>query len=268
MQCPACGHPELGIGNRRQPDLVCEACLERYPFEHGIPDMIPRSTVQQYRYYRTDTLLNFIAPFYNIAAPLMSLIGWQCSPLRYVDKAHKSIGRSRDGVYLECPVGTGLLLGHVNPNLHVDSPLVGVDSSWGMLRQAKERFERLGLSEHIILLRADPEHLPFRDNVVRSLQSTNGLHTFNDRTRVLSEFDRLLEHGGYLSGSTLVRGQGVMADTILGLYERYGIFPMLRSREFVSRELKQTLDYPSIQHESHGSILFFSGTKPPGDNTP
>ncbi|MEL6178176.1 MAG: methyltransferase domain-containing protein [Myxococcota bacterium] len=264
MQCPACGNPELGIGNRRQPDLVCEACGERYPFEDGIPDLIPRSTVQQYRYYRTDTLLNLIAPIYNYTAPIMSLIGWQCPPLRYVDKAHKAVGRSRGGVYLECPIGTGLLLGHIRPQEHVDSPFIGVDSSWGMLRQARLRFSALGLSDRVFLMRCDPEHLPFKEGTIRSLQSTNGLHTFNDRTRVLREFDRLLEPGGYVSGSTLVRGQGVMADSILGMYERYGVFPMLRSREFVIRELKQTLRYATIHHETHGSILFFSGIRPGG----
>ena len=192
----------------------------------------------------------------------MSLIGWQCPPLRYVDKAHKAVGRAQGGVYLECPIGTGLILGHIKPEMHIDGPFVGVDSSWGMLRQAKRQFTSLGLEDKVTLMRCDPEHLPFKAESVRSLQSPNGLHTFNDRVRVLREFDRLLEPAGFLSGSTLVRGQGVMADTILGMYERYGVFPMLRSREFVIRELKNTLLYPNTTTETHGAILFFSATRP------
>jgi ubiquinone/menaquinone biosynthesis C-methylase UbiE/uncharacterized protein YbaR (Trm112 family) len=262
MQCAACGHPDLGLGARRQPELVCESCGERYPFVDGIPDMVPRSTVQKYRYYRTDTLLNLIAPAYDLVAPLMSLAIWQCPPMRYVDMAYRSVGRSQGGVYLECPINTGLVLGHLKPRWF-SGTILAIDSSWKMLHRARERFERLGMGEQVTLLRGDPENLPLRPGCIRSLQSPNGLHCFHDRARVLEEFDRVLEEGGYFSGSTLVRGQGALADAILDTYERYGIFPMLRSREYVIQELQNQLGYPALRHETYGSVFFFSGHKEP-----
>jgi ubiquinone/menaquinone biosynthesis C-methylase UbiE/uncharacterized protein YbaR (Trm112 family) len=261
MQCAACGHPDLGVGTRRQPELVCEGCAERYPFVDGIVDMVPRSAVQKYRYYRTDTLLNLTAPVYDMAAPMMSLAIWQCPPMRFVDAAHRALGRAKGGVYLECPVSTGLVLGHVDPR-QADGPVLGIDSSWKMLKRAQARFASQGLVDRVTLLRADPEHMPLRGQSVRSLQSPNGLHCFHDRTQVLREFDRVLEVGGFFSGSTLVRGQGALADAILDTYEHYGVFPMLRSRAYVIQELEERLGYPKIRHETYGATLFFSGNKP------
>ena len=259
MQCSACGHPELGLGTRREPELVCQGCAERFPFVDGIVDMVPRSAVQKYRYYRTDTLLNLIAPFYDAVAPSMSLTLWRCPPLRYVDMAHRAVGRSLGGAYLECPVGTGFILSHIRAE-HVSGPFIAVDSSWKMLRRAQRRFERCGMMDRVTLIRADPEHLPMRDGSIRSLQSINGLHSFHDRRLVLSEFGRLLEDGGFFSGSTLIRGQGAMADKILTQYERLGVFPMLRGRPFVIKELKRN-GHPDLHTETYGAVLFFSSTK-------
>lgn len=275
MRCAACGHPDLGLGTRRQPELICENCGERYPFVDGILDMVPRSAVQKYRYYRTDTLLNLIAPFYDLTAPIMSMSVWQCPPLRYVDTAHRAVGRSNGGVYLECPIGTGLVLGHINPQ-HVKGPILGIDSSWKMLHRAQKRFDSLGMSDRVTLMRGDPENLPLRSNTVQSLQSPNGLHCFHDRAQVLEEFHRIMKPGAFFSGSTLIRGQGMVADFLLDLYEQYGVFPMLRSREYVLQELKNNLKYREFQHETYGSVFFFSARaqrvelneEPPSESTP
>ncbi len=265
MQCAACAHPELGIGTRREPELVCQGCGERYPFVDGIVDMVPRSAVHKYRYYRTDTLLNLIAPLYDLASPIVSLLIWKCPPLRYVDMAHRAVGRSIGGAYVECPIGTGLVLGHIRAE-HVAGPLIGIDSSWKMLQKARKRFEALGMLDRVTLMRGDPEHLPIRSGAIRSLQSVNGLHTFHERKLVLKEFDRLMEPGGFISGSALIRGHGAVADMILNQYERYGVFPMLRSRAFILTELREMLAYPRLQHETYGAVLFFSTHKP--DSTP
>lgn len=265
MECPACRHSDLGIGTRRQPDLVCESCGERYPFEDGIPDMVPRTRVQEYRYYRTDTLLNLIAPIYDVAAPLMSMAIWQCSPVRYVDLAHKAVGRSNGGIFLECPIGTGFLLGHIRAD-HISGPFVGVDSSMAMLKRAKARFESIGMENRVTLMRCDPSNLPFAEGAIRSLQSTNGLHAFHDRTSALDEFRRVIEPGGNLSGSVLIRGQKPVADALLAAYERYGVFPMLRSREYTIQEFKEHLSFPHLRHETYGAVLFFHAQK--SDATP
>lgn len=261
LRCAACGHPELTLGTRREPELVCEGCGERYPFVDGILDMVPRSAVQKYRYYRTDTLLNLIAPIYDLIAPAMSLAIWNCPPLRYVDMTHRALGRSLGGVYLECPLGTGFLLDHARGE-HVQGPIIGIDSSWKMLQRARLRFQSGPMEGRVTLIRAEPEHLPIRTGAIRSLQSVNGLHAFHERQEVLREFDRVLEPGGFLSGSALVRGHGPIADAILDQFERYGVFPMLRSRQFLITQLKETLGYDKLRHETYGAVFFFSATRP------
>lgn len=258
MQCAACGHADLTLGTRHKPELVCEGCGERYPWVDGIFDMVPRSAVQKYRYYRTDTLLDLIAPIYDVIAPLMSVAIWKCPPLRYVDMAHRAIGRADNGVYLECPVGTGLLLGHVRGE-YAPGPFIGINSSWRMLRIAQRRFAAQGMADKVTLLRGDPEHLPIRSGVVHSLQSPNGLHAFHERRAVLSEFQRVLVNKGFFSGSTLVRGQGALADLFLNQYERYGVFPMLRGRRFVISELREIMPEASLRHETYGAVFFFQG---------
>lgn len=260
LWCAACADGALEVAAGMPSELVCEACGERYPVVDGIPDLVPRSASEKYRYYRTDTLRNLIAPLFDIGAPLMSMLLWQCPPLRYVDAHHRAVGRSAGGVYVECPVGTGLLLGHVRAE-HLDGPFLCIDSSWSMLRRAQVRFAKEGMQDRVTLLRADPEHLPLRAGVVRSLQSVNGLHGFHDRTGVLGEFDRVLEPGGHVAGSTLVRGGGPLADVILHWYEQYGVTAPLRSREYVIQELDEVLNYV-FRHETYGSALFFSGRKP------
>jgi ubiquinone/menaquinone biosynthesis C-methylase UbiE len=114
----------------------------------------------------------------------------------------------------------------------------------------------------VTLLRCDPANLPFADDAIRSLQSPNGLHAFHDRTAAMREFERVIEPGGNLSGSVLIRGQRQVADALLATYERYGVFPMLRSREFVIQEIKDNVGFPHLRHETYGAVLFFHAQKP------
>ena len=261
LQCPSCQGSGLGLGPGLPAELVCSDCGARYPVVDGIPDMVPRESEEKSHHYRTDTLRNGIAPLYDLLAPAMSALVWNCPPIRYVDAHHRGIGRTDHGVYLECPVGTGLLLGHVRPE-RGGAPIVGVDLSWRMLRRAQRRLQQAGLSERVTLMRADPEQLPLKPGAVNSVQSVNGLHGFHDRQAVLAEFHRVLAPAGHLAGSTLVRGGGPLADMILRWFEQYGVTAPLRSREFVIQELEQALGYPGWLHETYGSAFFFSAHKP------
>jgi ubiquinone/menaquinone biosynthesis C-methylase UbiE/uncharacterized protein YbaR (Trm112 family) len=258
MRCPSCLHPELGLSPARLPALQCTACDAQYPIVDGIADMVPQATSRMPGAYRTETFSNVIAPFYDMIAPVMSVAFWRCSPLRYVDSENHALGRANGGVYLKAPIGTGIVLDQVLADYH-DLTIVGMDRSWKMLRQAQRRFERSPVP--VTLLRVDFERLPFLDGTVDSTQSLNGLHTFQDRVNTLLEMSRCLKPGGYLSGTSLIRGQETLADLALARYERAGVFPMLRSAEFLLQDLRHA-GVQDLSFETQGAVMFFAGNTP------
>jgi ubiquinone/menaquinone biosynthesis C-methylase UbiE len=184
---------------------------------------------------------------------MMSLAVWHCSPLRYIDAEHRAVGRANPGVILEAPIGTGVVLDRVLAPYH-DVTVIGVDLSWKMLRKARQRFADRADTVHLV--RARPDDLPLIDNSVDSIQSLNGLHAFNDRRGVLSEFRRVARPGGHISGSALIRGQELVADAVLDRYERWGILPMLRTGEFLVKEMRNA-GFEGVHFETHGAVLFF-----------
>lgn len=255
LQCPSCSHDTLTLGARRYPSLDCAACSTRYPIVDGIPDMLPPNDSHKPGTYRTETLSNLVAGVYHTAAPLLSLGIWNCSPLRWVDSENRALGRANGGVYLRAPISTGLVLDKIVANYH-DVTLIGADRSWNMLRQAAHRLRHITPAP--LLLRVDYERMPFKPGVIDSLQSFNGLQTFQDRAATLTEFKRCLKEGGFLSGSALVRGQEVIADATLERLEQSGVYPMLRAPEFLLRDLEQAA-LGSLHHETHGAVMFYSG---------
>lgn len=257
LQCPACAGPELTLGSGRRPDLVCGSCDAHYPIVNGIPDLVAPEATPAPGTYRTETLANVIAGVYDVVAPVMSMAIWRCSPLRYIDHENRALGRARGGVYLEAPIGTGVALAPCIAPYH-DVTVLGVDKSWKMLFQAQKRLKKTGASFQLI--RADVNALPIKSGAVRSLQSLNGLHSFTDRVGALREFHRCLEPEGYVSGSTLVRAQTDMADAVLERYERYGIYPMLRSPEFLLQEVGAA-SFEGMHFETHGAVMFFAGQR-------
>jgi ubiquinone/menaquinone biosynthesis C-methylase UbiE/uncharacterized protein YbaR (Trm112 family) len=261
LRCPACSDDALHLGSGRRPDIVCDACGHAYPIIDGIADMKSPDSAPDPGEYRTETLFNLIAGVYDMVAPVMSLGVWRCSPLRYVDLQNQALGRANGGVLIAAPIGTGVVLNSVLAEYH-DITIIGIDQSWKMLRQARERFE--DTSHDLQLVRADYGSLPLGDDVADVVQSLNGLHTFTDRNAILSEFVRCLRPEGLLTGSALVRGQEMMADTVLDRYERYGVYPLLRTAEFLRREIaEQPLE--ELNFETHGAVMFYSADAAAGE---
>lgn len=253
LRCTQCGADELVIGSGRRPALCCPTCETVFPVVEGIPDMIPPDDAARPGQYRTDSLGEFIGGLYDVLAPMMSLAVWHCSPLRYIDVEHRAVGRANPGgLLLEAPIGTGVVLDKVLADYH-DITVIGVDTSWKMLRKAHERFRDC---DRVHVVRARADHLPLSDDVVDSVQSLNGLHRFNNRSAVLAEFRRVARDDAYISGSALIRGQELVADAVLDRYERWGILPMLRTGEFLVKEMR-TAGLTDVHFETHGAVLFY-----------
>ena len=208
--------------------------------------------------YRSETLSNWIAGFYDLSAPMMSAAIWHCSPLRYMDHTHRALGRARGGILLSLPIATGNVIDYALADYH-DVTIIGIDPSRNMLKRAAKRFRD---SPHrVALIRAQPDKLPIQDNSIDAIQSLNGLHTFDDRNRVVAEWLRVAKPGAYLSGATIVRGQELVADVVLDKYEQYGLFPMLRTAEFVVEEIHRQ-GFTDVTFETNGAVAFFAATEP------
>lgn len=258
LKCPTCGaealEPTAAHGRHERGGLRCTACQALYDARRGIPDLTPRGPSDGL-HYRTESLYDAIAGVGDVALPLVSLTVWRCPPLRYIDWAHRAMGRARGGRLLVEPVGTGFIVKHVQ-SVHTTSPIIAVDVSWKMLFRAAARFRRAGL-EHISVLRARPDRLPFRDGAFSAVFSVNGVNGFTDRQAAVKEWGRVTEPGGSVLGSALCRGLERVADTLLRRYERMGLYPTPRSRDFLVSELTQHLDASRVTFETHGAAVFY-----------
>lgn len=253
LRCTACGAHDLGLGSARRPTLRCADCETSFPIVDGIVDMVSPRGAARPGEYRTDTVPDVVGGMVDVAAPLMSLAVWHCSPLRYVDTAHRAIGRANPGVFLDAPIGTGIVLDRVLSSYH-DVTVIGVDSSWKMLRKASRRFRN---DPRVHLVRARLDELPFRTSSVDSVQSLNGLHGVTDREQTLNEFIRVARKGAHVSGTALIRGQELVADVVLDRYERWGMLPMLRTAEFLVAQMKAS-GLKDVRFETHGAVLFYT----------
>jgi SAM-dependent methyltransferase len=255
LVCPSCGADAIRIGGGRYPELECTSCEAVYPIVEGIPDLTPRRAGQPARHYRTEALYDAIAPIVDYVIPAVSLGLWKCPPLRYVDWCHRAFGRAQGGRLLVNPVGTGLLIKHVWGG-YIDFPVVAVDTSWKMLKRAQARFERRGTGG-ITFIRAEPENLPFAEDSFSAVLSINGLNGFHDREAALGEMIRIARKDGVIAGSTLCRGLERAADRMLNQYERWGIYPILRSREYLVRELIEAFEVSDVTFETYGAAMFY-----------
>jgi ubiquinone/menaquinone biosynthesis C-methylase UbiE/uncharacterized protein YbaR (Trm112 family) len=256
LTCPHCDGADLRLGGGRLGSLDCPDCGVKYPIDRGIVDLTEQSGSGPIRHYRTESLYDGIAGWFDVVFPTMSALIWNCSPFRYVDWGHRAVGRAQGGRLLVNPLGTGLLLRHVH-SVHVDFPIVGVDISWKMLRRAQSRFARHGV-ENVTLVRAEPSRLPFAARAFRAVMSLNGINGFYDRDKALAELGRVTEEDGFITGTSLCRGLERRADRVLDRYERWGIYPILRSRDYLIRELEEVLGVTDVAYETHGAVVFFT----------
>lgn len=254
LACTACGSAGLTLGSGRRPELLCPTCEHVFPIVDDIVDMTPPHAPKPGD-YRTDTVPDVVGGMVDLAAPLMSAAVWHCSPIRYVDVEHRALGRANPGVFLEAPIGTGIVLDRVLSDYH-DVCVIGVDSSWKMLRKAAKRFAG---DSRVHLVRGRLDALPLRDDCIDSMHSLNGLNGVTEREQTLSEFRRVVRNDGFVSGTALIRGQELLADVVLDRYERWGVLPMLRTPEFLVAQMK-ACGLDNVRFETHGAVLFYSAT--------
>jgi SAM-dependent methyltransferase len=113
---------------------------------------------------------------------------------------------------LDVPCGGGVALSGVRPGQGLD--YVACDISALMLERTRRFAEEHGVGDQVTYQQGDVGALPFDDGEFDLVASFTGLHCFPDPRRAVLEIGRVLEPGGVLTGSALLRGRGVRADLL------------------------------------------------------
>ena len=115
-------------------------------------------------------------------------LGGRIYDIRYTEEQGKKyeviferISFSRDDLTLDLGCGTGLLLEQIHANP------IGVDLSINLLERAYERNRR----NHVTLVQADAEWLPFRASIFDKVYSITVLQNLNDQLLGLKEIWRV-----------------------------------------------------------------------------
>jgi ubiquinone/menaquinone biosynthesis C-methylase UbiE len=93
---------------------------------------------------------------------------------------------------IEISIGTGRNLKYLNPA----ADFYGVDISLEMLKQCKRKMKRL--NREIILIQAEAENLPIKDESFDIVFSAGGFNFFNDPGKAVLEMLRIAKHGAKL----------------------------------------------------------------------
>ncbi|MHC5061423.1 MAG: methyltransferase domain-containing protein [Planctomycetota bacterium] len=214
LVCPKSGN-RLRFDNNDSVVRV-EGCDTVYPVIDGVidfcdpePDRISASynkIAHRYDAYITTSTLSM---------KIFNRIIWGTTEdyTSYMDTVLSNLPTEFDGILLDVPVGTGVFTSSLYAR-YPNATIIGVDSSMGMLQEAKNRFDKEGL-KNIRLIRADATYLPVRDGVVDIVLFMNGLHVFPDKRGAIAEMGRVLRKQGTLVACGYVKGGSKRSDWIV-----------------------------------------------------
>lgn len=122
---------------------------------------------------------------------------------------------------LDIPCGGGVAFRGVRPQQELD--YVAADLSPVMLRRARSEADRRGL-HWIDFAEADVESLPFEDRSFALVVTYTGLHCFPDPPAAVAEMARVLQPGGELRGTSVIKRAGLRQDAFVRLMQIGGVF--------------------------------------------
>ncbi|MDR1968850.1 MAG: methyltransferase domain-containing protein [Burkholderiaceae bacterium] len=118
---------------------------------------------------------------------------------------------------LEVSPGPGIFQPFLRSRLGENAQIAAVDLSMHMLKQCQRRY----IAEHVELVHANAQYLPFADDAFDALFHFGGINLFNDPDRALQEFVRVVRTGGLIAW-----GDEQMSETFRHPLGRY-VLPRL-----------------------------------------
>lgn len=122
---------------------------------------------------------------------------------------------------LDIPCGGGVAFRGLRPQQEL--AYVAADLSPVMLRRARSDADRRGL-HWIEFTEADVESLPLEDRSFDLVVTYTGLHCFPDPPAAIAEMARVLQPGGELRGTSVIKRAGLRQDAFVRLMQIGGVF--------------------------------------------
>jgi len=186
---------------------------------------------------------------------LYNIVMWGSSPCDYIEFARQALDSSLDEKFLDA--GCGSLLFTARIYVDSDRHIIAFDQSLGMLRRARQRLIKLAgcVPEHIRLLQADLNDLPFHHKSFRTVLCLNVLHQFADAAALISNLNELRSNNGDLYLTSLVSNNRTVGDWYLNVLHRTGEFVPPRDERELRELLDITLDQ-EIRYNVKGNMAF------------
>jgi len=200
--------------------------------EDGIYSVLP-DVSGKHPYDRRATVYDLV-----VSTRLYNFVMWGSSPLDYSAFARHAVTSSPNGRFLDAACGSMLFTAPIY--LECNRPIIAFDQSLAMLRRARKRLINFSgsVSEHILLLQADLNDLPFCLASFRTVLCMNVLHQYQNAATLISNLKGLLTDDGHLYLTSLVSNNRFIGDLYLDALYASGEFVRPRS----SIELKEILN--------------------------
>jgi len=176
-----------------------------------------------------------VAAMFDAIAPRYDLLNRILSAgidRRWRRRAVEMIAPEQPRRVLDVATGTADLAIEVARRLPVER-VVGVDIAESMLQVGRQKVDRLGLSERVVLRRGDAEKLPFSDAQFDAVLVAFGVRNFENLERGLRESYRVLRPGGVLVVLEFSRPRTPVIRT---LYRWYAHHVLPRIGAWLSRD--------------------------------
>lgn len=180
---------------------------------------------------------------------------WGVSTARYRTFVRRALASGR-GPLLDAGAGSAVFTAEAYAR--ADRPIILVDRSRGMLEAARTRIADWAggtVPDHVTLLQADVQNLPFQDEIMGTILSMGMLHLFEDVTGHVEQLLRVLEPGGLLFATSLVAERVVGRHYLQGLHKA-GEVATPRRYDALRQALTAAIDR-RVEAEREGSMAFF-----------
>lgn len=193
LLCDPITHDPLAIktesngSGHLQEFLVNPKTNQRFPIRDDIPIFLKDADISGSN-KRYQAMYNRIAPLYDFSTWAYSRwkhMSVEARLREYLDELEVKPGNR----VLEVSVGTGRNLQF----LPRDARFLGLDISWGMLKQCQRNAAKWKLD--LTLLMGTAEQLPFKDESFDVVFHFGGINFFNDRAAAISEMIRVAKPG-------------------------------------------------------------------------
>lgn len=165
-----------------------------FPDRDGITSLVyPQELVGNDE--KMNRLYEWLAPYYDVSERILGRLLTGVDMQRGRQKIVDLLSLKRGMRLLEVSPGPGVFQPMLRKQLGEDAEIVSVDLSLNMLRQCQKQHA----SERIELVHANAQNLPFADESFDALFHFGGVNLFNDPTRALGEFVRVVRKGGLVS---------------------------------------------------------------------